>query len=177
MTRPRYCEQETRQTLREGVDEYFGFFGEDLSQPSTFEARNAPVMLSHDVAHVIFGCTTDIRDELFVELWTFLGTSVPFDRPRPDLWEKSRIGYLRALGAAVIDFGRDPTTRSISADLARSGFIGGIVRYRRELTDIVKRARRMHEKWPWGGFEPLLDEPLAALRRRFGIEVMPAAGQ
>ena len=70
----RYLEQESGQTRREGLDEYYG------SDPSLLAPRALPdaarrSLLAHDAAHVVFGCDTSARGEIVLSRWTLRGAT------------------------------------------------------------------------------------------------------
>jgi ubiquinone biosynthesis protein Coq4 len=64
--RPRYTDKNSVQTLQEGLEEYY-IINSDFTHPSTQPEDFAKILLAHDASHVIYGCDTDMYDELNFE--------------------------------------------------------------------------------------------------------------
>ena len=77
--RAAYLNQDSQQTLREGLDEFrrsipTPFGGNDPSSPV------GQLFQCHDICHVVFGLSIDLRDEVLADTWAILGTTVGFWR-------------------------------------------------------------------------------------------------
>ena len=108
---------------------------------------------SHDAVHVVYGCSVALDDEAIVKIASFLGTTAGFGVLRGYRLHESKEIYERL---PLIDVLR---TIALSVVL---------------VPRTILRCRRQSERWPWSGFEPLLDVPLRELRDRFGIRVAHA---
>lgn len=150
-----YRRQDSPQTLREGLDEYYranpGFqFGDFLGMPRD-------VVQAHDVCHIVFGCGSTAADELVVETWTALGTYIP---PRR---------YAQMLG--------DGLGGEIVRTFGPFRLVRRLVLTGPRVLKTAWAAMRMRKRWPHFGCEPYWDVSLAQLRSEFGIRVVcPEAG-
>ena len=147
-----YQEQDSPQTVRQGLAEYYTQM-DDLFDPEALDGESRELFQRHDVAHVVFGCDVSVRQEARTDAWTIFGT---------DLSMRRFLGYVRL-----------PESRQIIRDL---GFWRTVKISLAAIPDffaIIRRTRRMHKKWPWDDHEGYLDRPLHAVRKEFGIAVMP----
>lgn len=74
-----YLTQDSQQTLREGLDE----FRAGIPKPWGGNDPSSPVgqlFQCHNICHVVFGLSTDLRDEVLADTWAMLGTTVGFWR-------------------------------------------------------------------------------------------------
>jgi hypothetical protein len=137
-------------TLQEGLAEYYGA-RDDLVTGRGASTDAQAFFRCHDVAHVVFGCGTTLRQEALVKIWSFFGTTEGF-------------GLLRAY--------RLPESQEIYRTL---GFmdIAGTMGFSLVYVPIVLgRCLRMRRRWPWSDFEAYLSVPLVETRREFGIQVV-----
>lgn len=144
--------QESSQTLAEGIAEYYAANpGLADARSMTPEARS--FFRSHDVAHVVFGCNTDLDDEAVVKLSSIFGTS-------------AGIGVLNGyrLHESVEIYKRLPPG-AVLKSIARSIVI---------VPRTILRCLRQRSRWPWTGFERHLETPLCEIRKQFGIRVAHA---
>ena len=144
-----YEAQESSQTLAEGIAEY------RAANPGLEDMRklspDAQVFFrSHDVAHVVFGCTTDLDDEAVVKISSIFGTT-------------AGIGVLRGytLHESVQIYERLPL-RTMLVTTVHSVVL---------VPRTVFRCLRQRSRWPWEGFERFLGVPLREIRQQFGIRV------
>jgi ubiquinone biosynthesis protein Coq4 len=147
---PQYQQPDSTLTLAEGLREYYAS-RDGLVSGRGISAAAREFFRCHDAAHVVFGCSTSLRDEAVVKLWSFFGTTAGLRLLRayrlPEAQEiYARIGWREVL----------PTTLATLAVFPR--LILGCVRLRR--------------RWPWERFEDYLDVPLAEIRREYGIELV-----
>jgi hypothetical protein len=138
------------QTLAEGLAEYFASHP-SLQRDGDLRSEEARQFFrSHDVVHVVYGCGTSMPDEAIVKLASLCGTT----------------GGRRVLQGYVhhetLDIYRQLPVASTLVALLASPYL--VVR-------TVWRCRRQPKRWPWTGYEPLLQVPLRQLRAEFGIRV------
>lgn len=60
---PKYTNKNSTQTLQEGLEEYYKI-NSDITNPNTQPDDFGKILLAHDVGHIIYGCDTDMYDEL-----------------------------------------------------------------------------------------------------------------
>lgn len=148
-----YQRQDSTQTLREGIAEYY------RSDPRLLAPRDLPdqvrrSLLAHDAAHVVFGCDTSARGEIALSRWALFGATdwIPI--------------YARGLATRetrwlFVEFLKKLRPRSL--------LLGALDGFR-----ALYRSLRMTDRWPSLGYERYLDQPLGGLRRLFGIRVLHA---
>ncbi len=152
--RPRrfaYEEQDCRQTLREGLEEYYA------SDPTLLAPRNvsdeiARGLQAHDAAHVVFGCDTTVRGEVVLTRWSLLGAqdAIPID--------------LRGL--------RSRETRFLFADFFLKVRPVPLLLGVWDGLRALGRSLRMRARWPSLEWEQYADRSLAEIRREYGIRVV-----
>ena len=143
-----YQRPDTKLTLAEGLGEYYASRDGLLSgRGLSGEARE--FFRCHDVAHVVFGCSTVLLEEAIVKIWSFFGTSAGLS-----LWRGYRLPESKDIYEQI-------TWKDTASVALRSGVVVPLVLW---------RCRRMHKRWPWSDFEGHLDAPLQEIRREYGIE-------
>jgi hypothetical protein len=148
---PRYTRQDSEQTLREGLAEYYRL-NPNLLNPEDMPAEAAILFRRHDVTHVVFGCDTSLRGETLVDTWTILGTTAGLS------------GYLQ--------YFKYPQVNAIFADV---GALRIAVEFLRGLPDVVRvafRAVRLSPKWPWAEYDRFVDTTLDQIRRAYKIRLV-----
>ena len=143
-----YQRPHTELTLAEGLREYYAsreglVSGRGISE----EARE--FFRCHDVAHVVFGCSTALLDEAVVKVWSFFGTSAGFG-----LWRGYRLPESKEIYEQI-------TWRDTAATAVRAAVAVPLVLW---------RCLRMRKRWPWTDFERHLEAPLREIRREYGIQ-------
>lgn len=146
-----YTSPSTRQTLAEGLSEYYAHM-EGLLDPESLSGVSQELFRLHDTAHVVFGCDTSLRDEVLIDVWTIFGSDV-------GVWAYAQ--YLRV-----------PEARDIVTDTGGWHMLTTLVRSLPDIVSTVRHARRMKQKWPWRDHDAYLDRPLAEIRRELGIEIL-----
>ena len=146
-----YTEQNSRQTLRAGLVEYFSNTPE-LMEGSELPADLAQGLYGHDVAHVVFGCDTSVRGEVVLARWSLFGIEGSL---RPYLIGVRR----RETRGLFVDFLRAVRLRELPA-LAKAG-----------ITAVI-RSCWMSRRWPFDRYGPYLDRPLVEIRQEFQIRVV-----
>jgi len=148
---PRYARQESEQTLREGLEEYYSL-NPDLLNPENMSEDAAILFRRHDVTHVIFGCDTSLRGETLVDTWTIFGTTAGLS------------GYLQ--------YFKYPQVNAIFSEV---GLLRTGVEFLRTFPDVVRvafRAIRLRPKWPWAEYDRFVDTTLDQIRRVHKIRLV-----
>jgi hypothetical protein len=156
MHRCDYQDQDARMTLREGLAEYYRN-NPGITPPDQASANGAKFFASHDVAHVVFGTTTQIFDEGVTDMWQMLGLDI-------SAWTYVRQGLAT------------PEVRDVVRQIGVRGTLSAFATFPLVVAKVWRRARRMTKPWPWKNFEGHLDVPLGELREEFGIEVLDGRG-
>lgn len=149
--KPEYTEQDSAQSLREGIAEYRAR-NPGLLDPSTLPPDAEALFRQHDAGHVVFGCDTSLRGETLIDTWTVVGTTAGVR------------GYLR--------YFRYPQVNQIFADVGYARIALESLRCLPDVLRVLVRSRRLSHRWPWAGYEQYLDRPLGEIRRRFNIRVV-----
>jgi hypothetical protein len=146
---------ESEQTLAEALSEYYAANpalkrGDGLSN----EARD--FFRSHDVVHVLYGCTTTMPDEAIVKLSSIFGTTAGASVLR---------GYM--LHESLDIYRKLPLGSTVVALLAAPYLI----------VRTIWRCARQPAKWPWANHEQYMHVPLREIRARFGVKVAHGSGR
>lgn len=144
-----YQHQDSGQTLREGLAEYYGAYP-DLTRGEALSPDAQAFFQRHDAVHVAYGCDTSLPHEAIVKLSSFFGATEGFGVMQ---------GY-RLYDS--LDIYRQLRAADILATLAAAPVI---------VPRTIWRCLRQPKRWPWTGFEALLDQPLDGLRSEYGIRV------
>ena len=148
-----YQEQDSSQTLREGLAEYYRANPGIVTRPADLPAESLALFRSHDMCHVIFGLNTSLGDETLADARTLFSCDVGVRR------------YVRYLAT-------DQTAKALFKEL---GYGKALVVTLKSLPRIVRAAVAalgMNKRWPWVPPDAHLDRPLGELRREFGIRVL-----
>ncbi|HUO88549.1 MAG TPA: hypothetical protein VMU08_05195 [Rhizomicrobium sp.] len=148
----RYQEQDSQQTLAEGLEEYYRVNQGVVSRPATLAPESAALFRSHDVCHVIFGLDTTLADETMADTRTLLSSDVGW---------KTYLGYAN-----------DPLAKAVFKELGLLRTITVTLRTLPRILRAIGENRRMKKKWPWRPPEAYFGRSLAALRREYGIRVI-----
>ena len=150
-----YQEQDCQLTLREGVEAYHTYL-RSLNRKIMVDAPGSRLLFEHDATHVIFGLNTTLEQEAALDTWVFLGCRFKWSYIR----EYGRLPELKALYAALVkECGWTLFHRIYWQTLG--------MKWR-----VFRRTRAMIEKWPFQFPEAYLDDPIADLRARHGIEIL-----
>ena len=150
MAQLRFESAESKQTLAEGLAEYFAA-NPSLKrehQLTTDEARQ--FFRSHDIVHVLYGCGTSMTDEAIVKLASLFGTTG---------------------GIQVLRGYAHHETLDIYRHLPVAGTVRAILTAPYLIARTIWRCRRQHQRWPWSDNEPLMNKSLEELRSRYSIRV------
>jgi len=136
-------------TLRQGLRELHG--SRDDLVTGTGASGSGDFFRCHDVAHVVFGCSTTLTNEALVKIWSFFGTTA---------------------GLSLVRDYRSPDSREIYRQIRRRDIPRTAVRSAVHVPLVLLRCLRMRKRWPWAGFEAYLNVRLDEIRREFGIRVV-----
>jgi hypothetical protein len=151
--RHRFESPHSRQTLAQGLAEYFEanpFLKRDGDLLSC-EARQ--FFRSHDTVHVLYGCGTTMPDEAVVKLSSLLGTTG---------------------GLAVLRGYTNYETLDIYTKLPLGSTAMALLLSPYLILRTLWRCARQTQRWPWAEHQQFLDTPLDELRSKFGIKVAHA---
>jgi hypothetical protein len=151
--RCRYQEQDSRQTLAEGLAEYYAVNGERVARPPSLPPESQALFRNHDICHVIFGLDTTLEDEGMADVRTLLSCDVGWRR------------YARYMTS-------DPEAKAIFKELgyARAVWVTLIVIPR--ILRAIGESWRASKRWPWDTPAEYLDRALTELRDEFGIRIV-----
>ena len=147
----RYVVQDSSQTLREGIAEYYAR-NPNLLDPAGMPNEVAELFRQHDAGHVVFGCDTSLRGETLIDTWTILGSTAGMR------------GYT--------EYFKHPQVNQVFAEV---GYFRIVLEFLRCLPDVgrvIARSWRLSSKWPWRDYRRHLDDSLQELRGRFNIRVV-----
>ncbi len=145
--------EERNTTLRQGLEQFYEEYMGHLSHDKEgIPEEVKSFFMSHDVAHVLFGCDISLYGEGAVKIWTIFGTTLGF-------WNHVR-GYKKA------------NAYELSKNFTFAHVVSNIFKFLASIPLLIIRAKQMYKPWPWSGFEPYLDRPISELRREFNIRVL-----
>ncbi|HUZ11397.1 MAG TPA: hypothetical protein VMU93_00920 [Caulobacteraceae bacterium] len=154
--RGRYQEQDSPQTLAEGLAEYYALNAAQVRRPQSLPAESAQLFRSHDICHVIFGLGVSLADEAMADTRTLVSCDVGWRR-------YGRYGrYLAG----------DPQAKAIFAQTGYLTVAWATVRALPRLSRAIIAAWRKRKPWPWLPPDDHFTRPLADLRREYGIRVL-----
>ena len=146
----RYRQQESAQTLAEGLEEYYAANVGTVTRPNNMPPDSAALFRSHDIVHVIFGLNTSLSDEVIADMRGVLASDVGIRR---------YLKYVRTNAEAQAIFKELGCAKSVWVTVLA---VPRICRAARE-------AWRMTKRWPWEPPTSCLGRTLADLRREYGI--------
>ncbi len=146
----RYLDPQCTLTLAEGLAEFES--AQEGLIPIDEASEVGRLTKAHDCCHVLFGLTTEIEDEVLADTWTIFGSTVTLRE------------YMRFL--------QHDEYKELVKDIGAWAMIRGSARSLPDVVRVIRRSRRMREKWPFFEYARFLDTPLVELRRRFGIELV-----
>jgi hypothetical protein len=145
-----YQSQMSRQTLREGIAEYFsGYEAYLTSRTLSVEAKE--FFRCHDVVHVVFGCGLSLDHEAVVKICSLFGTTG---------------------GMSVLKGYRLPESKEIYGDIGIFDILETAAKSLFLVPKTIWRCSRMRERWSWSDFDGHLDCSLRDIREQFGIRVV-----
>lgn len=146
-----YQQQDSLQTLQEGIDEYYSSFSGLITEENTsFEV--AKLFRFHDVTHVVFGCDTSIKEETLTDAWTLFGSTVTL---------KEYMEYLKY-----------PETTQVLAKVGIFKVIWMFILSLPIFFQVIFRTSQMNKKWNFWDYKPYLNCSLRDIREEFNIQVV-----
>ena len=145
-----YQHSDTTLTLKSGLAEYYASRA-DLVDGRGVSSAAREFFRCHDVAHVVFGCSTTLLNEAMVKTWSFFGTTRGLSLARDYRLPEAKEIYEQ------LEWG----------SIARTA-LGSVTAVPR----VMARCVRMHKRWPWSDFEAYRQMSLRVLRREYGIQVL-----
>jgi hypothetical protein len=149
----RYQRQGSRQTLAEGLEEYYAANIGKVVRPLDLPPESVALFRSHDMCHVVFGLNTTLEDEALADVRTFLScdvgvrryaTYLATDKQAQALFKE--LGYLKSVSVTIIAVPR--------------------------ICRATIEAFRMKKRWPWTPPESFQERPLVELRQEYGIHLV-----
>ncbi len=138
-------------TLQQGLDKFHEknvkYFSD---RPMSKEGKR--FLLSHDIAHVVFGCNTSIYGEGIVKIWTTFGTNLGF-------WK-------------VINGYNEVNAFNLFKMYSLQHIARNIIRFFLIIPKTIIRARQMSKPWTWSNYQPYLNKPISEIRKEFNIKVI-----
>jgi hypothetical protein len=153
IARHAYQEQNSRQTLAEGLEEYYRANEGVVARPASLPPESMALFRSHDMCHVIFGLGTTIADETMADTRTLLSCDVGWKR---------YAHYLRT----------DAQTKALFKDLGMRRAVLATLRSVPRIVRAIGEAHRMKKKWPWTPPPSYFTRTLGELRREYGIRII-----
>ena len=154
--RPRYTDKNSTQTLREGLEEYYAV-NSDLTHPSTQPEDFAKILFAHDASHVIYGCDTDMYDELKILPLGFWTSDFKFR------------DFLRENKNPAVDVMYEDLIKNRGTIWLYRSILFAVPRLLPELVVMWFKTRKRQHFVPFLNFEPLLDRSLLEIRQEFDL--------
>ena len=148
-----YQDQDSHQTLSEGLAEYYRSNGERVLPPSSLTPESAALFRSHDICHVIFGLDTTLADEAMVDTRTMLSCDVGAAR------------YAKYLAT-------NKDAQNIFKEVGYGSVLWTTVKTVPRLLRAFVDRPRPTRPWPWIPPQDYEHRTLAELRREYGIRVV-----
>ncbi len=153
---PRYADKNSNQTVQQGLEEYYKI-NADLTNYATQPDDFGKILLAHDVAHIIYGCDTDMYDELKLLPLSWWTSECTFKE------------YLKMRKNPAVDVMYEDLIKRQGVIWLYLSIILVLPRLLRVLISIWFKTRNRRNKVPFLEFEPLLNRSLLDIRQEFGI--------
>ena len=137
-------------TLEEALSEYYGSRDDRVTGRGISDSARK-FFRCHDVAHVVFGCSTTLTNEAMVKIWSFFGTTA---------------------GLSLLRDYRSPESKEIYEQIQWSDVPGTALRAMVNVPVVLFRCLRMRKRWPWSDFDQYRNVRLSEIRREYGIRVV-----
>ena len=144
-----YQQQDSNQTLKQGLDEYYASIPGLILPENAQNQETAKMLTLHDITHVIFGCSTDIKDEFLCDTWTIFGSTISLRK--------------------YLEYMKYPETQQIFKEVGYFKLIWIGIKIFPEILKVIWLTRKMTKKWPWDEYKRYLDRPLKDIRQQFNI--------
>jgi len=149
----RYQEQDSAQTLAEGLEEYYAANTGIATRPRDLPPESVALFVGHDTGHVIFGLTTSLTDEAMADTRILLSTDAGF-------WRYSR--YITA----------DKQAKAIFKQVGYGKVAFYSLLALPRILRAVWEALRTRKRWPWEPPPSFQTRSLAELRREYRIRIV-----
>jgi hypothetical protein len=149
----RYQEQDSTQTLAEGLEEYYAVNAGVVTRPTDLPVESAALFKGHDTGHVIFGLSTSLQDEAIADTRILLSTDAGFWR------------YTRYLAA-------DKQAKAIFKQVGYWNVALYSLLAVPRMLHAAWEAMWTHKRWPWEPPQSFQTRSLAELRREFKIRII-----
>src|SRR5215469_15456424 len=149
----RYQEQNSEQTLAEGLEEYYAANKGVVTRPRELPPESAALFANHDVSHVIFGLSTSLEDEAMADTRILFATDAGF-------WRYSK--YITA----------DKQAKAIFKQVGYVRVVWHTLLTLPRMLRAVMAARRMKKRWPFDTPQSFRARSLRDLRQEFGIRII-----
>lgn len=149
----RYQQQDSAQTLAEGLEEYYAANAGVVIRPSDLPPESAALFKGHDTGHVIFGLSTSLPDEAMADTRILLSTDAGF-------WRYSR--YITA----------DKQAKAILQQIGYTKVVFYTLLALPRMLRAAWGAVRMKKRWPWEPPPSFQTRSLAELRHEFQIRII-----
>lgn len=154
--RPRYTDKNSTQTFHEGLEEYYAV-NSDFTHPNKMPPDFAKIMLAHDASHVIYGCDTDMYDELKILPLTFWTSDFKFR------------DYLRERKNPAVDVMYDDLVKRQGVLWLYGSIALVLPRLMPEVVSMWFKTRKRQRYIPYLNFEPFLNRSLLDIRQEFDL--------
>ena len=151
--RGRYQQQDTTQTLAEGLAEYYALNAGVVARPADLSPESAALFRSHDMCHVIFGLDTTFEDEAMADIRTMLSCDV------------GALHYAAYLAS-------DAQAKKVLKEAGVFAFVWGTIIAAPRLLRALRESFKMTKRWPWRPPEDYQQRALNDLRREYGVRVI-----
>ena len=154
--RPEYTDKYSTQTVQEGLEEYYKI-NSDLTNPNTQPDDFSQILLAHDVGHVIYGCDTDMYDELKLLPLSWWTSECTFKE------------YLKMRKNPAVDVMYEDLIKRHGVIWLYFSIIFVLPKLFPELVSIWFKTRNRQNRVPFLEFESLLNRSLLDIRQELGI--------
>ncbi len=154
--RPYYANKNSTQTLQEGLEEYYKV-NSDLTNAATQPDDFGKILLAHDVAHIIYGCDTDMYDELKLLPLSWWTSECTFQE------------YLKMRKNPAVDVMYDDLIKRHGVIWLYLSIFTVLPKLLPELISIWFKTRNRQNRVPFLEFEPLLNRSLLDIRQEFKL--------
>lgn len=151
----KYTQQESTQTLEEGLEEYYST---NPKQVKEFSDR-IPILANHDMTHVIFGLGTSIEEESLLDTWTIRGTDIS--------WKE------------IYEYAFDKEFKKLTKIIVKDQ--GGWFNVIKVVIKCIPLKIKIHfnripimkKKWPYSNVtDKMMSKSIKDLRNEYGIKVL-----
>ncbi|MBV6624587.1 MAG: hypothetical protein KI793_16900 [Rivularia sp. (in: Bacteria)] len=153
---PKYTDKNSIQTVKEGLEEYYKI-NSDLTNPNTQPSDFGAILLAHDVGHVIYGCDTNMYDELKLLPLSWWTSECTFGE------------YLKMRKNPAVDVMYDDLIKRHGVIWLYVSILLVLPRLFPKLVSIWFKTRNHQNRVPFLNFESLLNRSLLEVRKEFGI--------